>query len=316
MAPKRTSTFAAAVRLAGSVRALARSLGLAESSVRRWKTKLPESRRDELAAWVDRTREARVETTRPKRASKRDLERELRSVKGNATALAKKLGVAPSTVRKWLKDGLTEWGREKILALRQYSVAVKAEEAAGKREKERFQALLDAAEKKTPLPIMPTTEGAREGYTTKGYRWTQSWERELSISLVEDVRHWAERLTRRKQSGEQWWQFFATLVQFDPTGQQSKPYGYMRGIIQVNPKVMAEYVLVNEVVTPRSKNFSKSLESFEEKLLDVLDAGFRALLIGTTLFNYHLRTPEEKKQWRTETRRVRGRKKERKPRRL
>lgn len=304
MAKRGSRELAAALRRAGSAAALARELGVAPSTVRRWKVRLPAARLDQVAAWTSAARA----TPRARAPGARELAVELRKA-GSPKALAARLGVTAGTVRRWAAKGLTDRGRAALAELRSFERAEVPEKKAAQAERAKFLDLLEAAGRKVELPTMPTTEGVREGYVTKGYRWTQAYERQLTYDLVDKAATALVKSSQSKKASGEYWQIFAKVIQFDPTKRQEKLYGYMRGVVQLTPGDAGDYVVFTEVVTPRNRDFSRTLEKFKGILLDIIDAGFMAYLVGTTLFNYDLRTVEERKQWSTKTRKARRKKK-------
>ena len=126
--------------------------------------------------------------------------------------------------------------------------------------------------------------------------------------MVDEALNWMASLERKGPF--EYWQAIAEIVQFDPTSGKNTPFGYKQGILQVNPKSMGDYVVASKIATTRSDFDSVSVQ-LGEKLYETLDE-FYVFMTGLTVYNYNLRTEEERRQWETAQRKKRGGKRRRK----
>ncbi len=242
------------------------------------------------------TRKARVESFRPTKrhfASLLRLEREA----GGAAALSRLLEVSPSALRRWKAGALTadawtlvEHGREEMRRRR----------GEARDELRTFRELLEAGAgpdvpEKKRIKLGRTGNAPRGGPLTRGHRWTRGWNRMLSAELVGLFRAWASGVPKRFPL----WQAVAGVAQHGPGDHR----GYRTVMFQVqssdgkpHPEA-GEFTLDAQLPSRRSTSKQEVIDALAEILTGALaDPRVKTFVKFTTLFNYRMRTAEERRQ--------------------
>jgi hypothetical protein len=212
---------------------------------------------------------------------------------GSAAALARQLGVAPTTVQRALKSGIISPHLAGLLVANEHDIQ------AARRERAKFRELLSLAEKRGKVPWVVTERGKREGPYTRGLYWHLNVRRELTAQTIGTITNWLARLNGTHHH----WQALATIVQFDPSGGRRSPAGYKQTVVQLNPAVMGDYVVVSELITPRTSQ-AGAIAGIAHKLEAQLEE-FYTFLVGVRAWNHDLKTDEERKHYQTTQRKKR-----------
>jgi len=206
---------------------------------------------------------------------------------GGASALARLLGVSPSTVRRWLLRGITPGGK-KLLAILNERRKLMASEERTKRQT--FDLLFKLAGERGELKRGRSREGTRAGPRTSGYQWVLAVNEMASIFTVEMIDAWMISHRRR-------FPFFqATAVTTEYTKQKFKGYKVVRKQVP-DVEASGDFAIEEVIATSRSAKLSDVRAELTSKLEDALEEGALVYVHEVTLFNYRLRTEKERLAW-------------------
>lgn len=157
--------------------------------------------------------------------------------------------------------------------------------------------LMALAREKVSLPWAKTSEGKREGTRTSGYRWTLGIRRNLTLDLIDQIEVWA--LGKRRRFPE--WQLVVSTCQFSFDENFA---GYERSTVQLEKTEAARaFVQDSEVVSPRMKRKADALAEVRGQLEDAVETmGLTVFVHSATLYNYRMRTEEERRAFETQAR--------------
>lgn len=236
---------------------------------------------------------------------KRELTAALKAA-GSGRALAALLGVSPSTIYRWKRDGVPKRGeaREKLAA---YKAERKRAKQLQREERQTFELLMKEAGELERLPKGRTQTRKREGPRTDGMRFTLGINRMLTAAVLERVRLWGQSIRGRRPV----WQGQAITTQYALPTVQGEP-GSFRGyqtvgsIEQMSTPGAGDFAVGLVNATPRRGSRSAALKALLELLQDIAgDGTLIAYIHSVTLFNYTIRSEQERKQWQTKQRQSR-----------
>lgn len=301
MAKKVSRELSRALKLAGGQKALAERLGVSPSTVRRWALKgVPQSRQEQLSGMVVLLgQRPKVKTSqRPQELLKKALRKAQ-----NATELALELGVSLSTVRRWVKKKPSDAG---VLKLQRFLETQQAYQVAVKAERERLKELLGFAGKIDKIPHHETGGGSRSGERTQGWRYSKRWGRELTSGFIQVLERWVRSLKRHYR----YWQAVVRMLHFEPTGSREFKRSGPNVWMQVGKQ--DDFLVDATMTTIRVGSRENLIGELRGMLEEVLEQGFYAYIVGITVFNYRLRTEEERRIW-IRNKRFRQKAKKKKP---
>jgi hypothetical protein len=246
---------------------------------------------------------------------KRELERAWR-IAGGTAPLALELGVSPSTIRRWRRSGVPKRGtaREK---LQDYKERRKARRVSRKDdlkllkdmlaqareiEEQRAEALDVASRLERPRSFVRKKAGPR----VEGLQYHKAFNRLLTVDAIREAFVWARQPAKKFP----WWQMRATLSQFS----RKEDFGTGGGSSKITEVYVGggyanAFMAQKMIPTPRARNKQTVFASMRDSLEDVEKAEGTAFLLSVDLFNYRLRTDEERRAFETQARYARARKK-------
>lgn len=231
---------------------------------------------------------------------KRELERAIRAAGGTAAALARRLRVHPSSVRRWLRDGVPKTGSARIL-LSTYRDVRKDQRELARRDRQQFALMLKLAGEAKALPHSRSSSGPRTGPRTQGYQYTRAYNQYLTLTLIDDIEGWAQSLPRRQPV----WQA-AVLVSLYGKGEHRGYKTVYQQFLTIDP---GDFALESTLATPRSTSRVRTIGTLRDQLeSSLLDASVRTYVHSVTVFNYRLRSEVERRRWESAQRRRRSKK--------
>lgn len=311
--PAKVRDLERALALAGSAGELGRQVLATPGQVLRWKAKgeVPEGYRGPLREYLVAAEAARSKLKSPKK----ELETAIR-LAGGVEAFMVRFGIRQKrTVKRWLEQGPSRKGMALLIGYHQLRQSERLVKVAGD---ERLDLLLGFMTKEDEeLLNVKSSSARREGDLTEGWRWTKRWRRTLTQSLIDEVFAWC---ATRKKGHPRWdyWHGAMLSIQFDPEGRQgpvglSGPDGLKRktdyvilGVRQVEgvsyDKAKETQEKIRDFLIPlRHGTYRKTTalgvaEHMRELLTQVMESGNYAHVVSTTLYNYRVRSDEERRK--------------------
>lgn len=214
---------------------------------------------------------------------------------GSPAALAALIGVRPATVRSWVKKGITPGGSRLLEQLRE---RLKLQEAEERGKRQTFDLLFKLAGERGDLRKGRSREGVRAGPRTSGYQWVMAVNEMASIFTIERIDAWIMSQRRRFPL------FQAVAVATEYTKQKFK--GYKTVMHQVpNVEESGDFAVEEQIATKRSTSLTEVRDELVSKLEDALEEGALVYIHEVTLFNYRMRTEEERMAWESGKRQAR-----------
>lgn len=206
---------------------------------------------------------------------------------GGAVALARLLGVRPETVRRWVTRGITPGGKRLLAGLDERRKLQAAEERT---KRQTFALLFKLAGERGDLRKGRSREGTRAGPRTSGYQWVSAVGKMLTAELIAEIDAWL--LSKRRRFP--YWQASALATEY--TKQKFKGYKVvMRQVADV--EASGDFAVEEVIATSRSTKLSDVRGQLASKLEDAMEEGALVYIHEVTLFNYRLRTDEERLAW-------------------
>lgn len=315
----------AALDRAGSVKALAQALGVTPSTIRRWKSSagVPVPQHGKLESYLEGTLQAPAppapvalegagEAPAPQPTPPRPprlktpwqlLKAALKKVK-SAARLAAELGLTPATVQRWARR--KKPSRKGLVQINAFLLKEEVYESDVERERARLKELLGFAGELDKLPDHLNDDGPRNGPRTEGWRYSKHWKRELTTEFINQAERWVLGLKRRHK----FWQAIVRMLHFDPKHESEFKRSGDNVPIQLGPNIN-DYLVDATLTTIRVGSAQKLAGELRGTLEDVIEQGFYAYVVGITVFNYRLRTEEERLIWmRTRSHRAEMRRRE------
>lgn len=293
--PKRELTLA--IQQAGSIKAAAKGMGVAPSTVSRWRKKgVPKNQRDRLAFFRQAQKEARA--AEKKDTSARDLRRMLKRA-GSIKELARQLGYSPGTVGRWLRKGIPKTGtaRQMIAMVREQRAEKRVERA---KETKRLKQLRRMAEKKMraegrPFAPVKTFEKPMDGARAVGLQWQWAIQRELTEETINDIEAWARKHKKRYPL----WQMNFRLAMYAP-GSGGADFVFPKSgapiAVMVDAPDKRDFIAEHSMSGPRNRNLNVVITYLREQLQQMVLGSGTVFVLTVGLWNYRLRTEEERKQ--------------------
>lgn len=298
--PKRELTLA--IKAAGSVKAAAMGMGVTASTVSRWRKKgVPEQQRDRLA-FFRTSQKAEREASRPD-TSGRDLKRMLKAAK-TIKELARQLGYSPSTVSRWLKKGLPRAhskAREVIAMVREARATRREEQTAEVKRLKELRKLAARVRRSEGRPLPPVKSHAAQldGPRAHGVTYTKAINSMLSEGALEDIERWARTHRRRWP----YWQLTVNTTMYSKNQEFSFPKSGARVDVMVATDDRNAFVAEQAVAGPRNKDMGKVIDYVRAALEEMSGNTANTVFVLTaSLWNYRLRTPDERKKREAEYR--------------
>jgi transcriptional regulator with XRE-family HTH domain len=253
---------------------------------------------------------------RESKAAKRLLEKLLKREPSMA-ALARKMGLSPSTIRRWRKARITPPNAG--IQLEMYQASRQVEKKARREELSTFQELMKLAGQEGKLPTVRGGAKPYIGPRVQGRQWTRAIQRELSESVINDLVSWAQGLPH--VSAWRFWQFTLVSSQYalnsrtpfvpTTTGAPDVNYKTVEYVTQVPHAKSGDFAVGIPISTPRGKR-SVLLAEMRATLNEILNRKeLRVFIHAITAWNYRLRTEAERKTWESAKRRERFKKQKR-----
>jgi hypothetical protein len=304
-----------ALAAVGSVAGLARRLLVTESTVRAWLRASPKKQPPvQVGGVILRPGDEKALRAASKKLGER--------------AFSRGLGITPAELRKLQKsipseEDTPDWKVESLLR------ELDSAKRKSREEEQTFNELLKLAgeatirkvrrakggklvtERVAAMPKSRTKEGRRSGLRTAGYQWVKAFRRELSQSVIREVEAWSHSFGRGK--GYPLWQATALLAQFalHPTknfeaGQRPgspKPHEL---IVQLPHDQAGSFNIEMPVATRAAELKSVVTEDLIARLTVINDDPLlRSFVYSVRYVNYRRRTPVEKRDISTTSRRKR-----------
>lgn len=313
------------LELAGAATELAVQLAVTPKEVLRWKAtgKVPDSIAPALHEYVAAASRARESIGSPKR----ELEKAIR-IAGGIEALKLRFGIKQDrTIKRWLTKGPSRKGWTLLIEYHQTRQAERQVKLAGDERLDALMGLMNAEDEK--LLVVQSSSVRREGERTEGWRWTKRWRRPLTQAFIDDVVSWTVSHKRQHPSWNVWHGAMLS-IQFDPEG-QTGPVGMGKktdyvilGVRQIEGVIADKARQTQEKVrdfliplrhgTYRGNSALDIAEHFRALLTTVLESGNFTHVISTTLYNYRVRSQDERRaraaertrEWRARRRGARG----------
>ena len=219
---------------------------------------------------------------------------------GSAAALGRLLGVRAETVRGWQRRGLTP-GARKLLGELKERQKLHAAEEKGKRQT--FDLLFKLAGERGDYQKIKarTREGLRTGPRTSGYHWTLGVNEMLTRELIRRIDAWLTSKRRRFSH------FQAVAVATEYTKQTFKGYKVVMKPVADQAEAAGDFAVSEQIATRRDTKLSTVRDELIAKLEESLEEGALVYIHEVTLFNYRLRTEEERLAWERTKRNLRKR---------
>jgi hypothetical protein len=206
---------------------------------------------------------------------------------GSAAGLGRLLGVRPETVRRWRRQGITAGGK-KLLAGLEARRAEAAKEEANKRQT--FALLFKLAGERGDLRKTRSREGTRAGPRTSGYQWVWAVGQMLTHELIAELDAWMAGKRKRFPM----WQAVALATEY--TKQKFK--GYKVVMKQVpDQEASGDFAVEENIATRRDTSLTVVRGEMVGKLEEAIEEGALVYIHEIALFNYRLRTEEERLAW-------------------
>ena len=242
---------------------------------------------------------------------RRDLNALLKQA-GSVTELARRIGMAPSTVKRWFAPGgkVSKAAEAKLAAFRSEH---KARRARARVEEQEFKDALQEAKQDARWPKYRSGQGERRGPTSVGYKWTRLVKRELSSEVMFEIAMWARTLKQRFPL----WQIALATSQLvagpqvpfaqSPATKTGRVYPSVVYAQGRTPRLSPDrFAIEAPIVTPRSTKRMELLASLERMVTErVADGNIRIFVHTVTVYNYRLRTEEERRKWQSRQRSMR-----------
>lgn len=219
-------------------------------------------------------------------SASRDLQRAIARA-GSAAGLARLLGVRPETVRGWVRRGITSRGKALLAGLGERR---RAQAAAEKSRRQIFDELMKASGEVGLLPVARSKQGLRAGPRTSGYQWTQAVGKMLTQELIRELDAW---LTSKRRHFPL---FQAVVVASEYRKESFKGYKTVRSPLEGRAGA-GDFAIEEQIATRRSTKLTEVRDELIGKLEDAIDEDSLMYVHAVTLFNYRLRTEEERKAW-------------------
>ena len=243
---------------------------------------------------------------------KRELQRALKSVGGSVRALAKQLGIHPSTIYRWRKRGVPKkgTGRQKLTAFKEHR---KKERTLARDKRQALAEMLKEARKQGLIPKRySSSKGPRVGAQTVGYRWTYGVGQWASRQLLASL----QGLVAKVRGARQYWQVVLQVSQYGQgalygdtasAGRYSTVNFSGLGQSKAMRDDMGKTLVEASASSPRlrgKRSLSPALaELFEEVSPD--SDRIETYVHALTVYNYNLRTAEQRRDYETNQRRER-----------
>jgi hypothetical protein len=228
------------------------------------------------------------------------------------SGLARAIGASESTVRRWVKNGPSKKGAERVRVFLEGEKGLRGR----RREDEALIALLMKQSGEVGrLPSIKTKEGVRAGPQTSGYFWQKRFGNRLSVELVRSIEAWM--IGKRGSRRFPLWQATATLSEYGPGRFGGKYPGKARLLSKGELGTSLDHVIANftpeeHLATRRSKSLSVVIDELSKELQEILETGNVAFLHGVRIVNYRFRSEEERMSWQTGKRQQKQRRRKRK----
>jgi hypothetical protein len=152
--------------------------------------------------------------------------------------------------------------------------------------------LLGFAGKLDKVPDFKTESLARSGERTQGWRYSKRWGRELTLALVAEIERWVNGLKPRYS----YWQGIVRMLHFHPDAESEFKRSGPNVVLQLGSEIN-DYLVDATMTTVRVRSRQLLGAELRGMLEEAIEQGFYAYIIGTTVFNYRLRTEQERLIW-------------------
>lgn len=240
---------------------------------------------------------------RRQRERDRALERAVKRA-GTKRELARELGVHPSTIRRWEDDGVSDEGAKRLATL---NTQRGEERERGRIERAQFLEFMKVSGELGMLPEIRSSEGTRAGSKTSGRYWTRRIGLMKGPAAVAAI----ERAFAQVRRSFPLWQAVLTVSMY--TKSKHKGYKTIYHQFKEAPDASGDFAIQSEFTTSRTTSLAEARDS----ILSQLESQEGLVFVhAITIYNYRMRSEEERRAWNTQERRKRARALEsRKPRR-
>lgn len=240
-----------------------------------------------------------------------DMAKLVKFFEGSPSLVGDLLGVSASTVQRWLKTGVPAARRgapdyvRRVLDL--FEVARKSLEEA-----QTFAELMKLAGEVNELPHVTSGGRAYSGKAVDGWQWTRRVERQLSEEVISDMARFGN--SRRGRAAWKYWMVVVMTSQYALTsrkdfGAASRADNYKTVSIQLAHVKSGDFVAGRAEPTGRHESKESAVNEMVELFGEMLvDAELRVFVHGVTVYNYRLRSPEERRAIETAGRKERRKK--------
>lgn len=230
---------------------------------------------------------------RRQRERDRALERAVKRA-GTKRELARELGVHPSTIRRWEDGGVSDEGLKRIATL---NTQRGEERERGRVERAQFLEFMKVSGELGMLPDIRSSEGVRAGSKTSGRYWTRRIGLMKGPAAVAAI----ERAFANVRRSFPVWQAVLTVSMY--TKSKHKGYKTVYHQFKEAPEASGDFAIESEFTTSRTKSLAEAKDSILSQLEDQEGLVFVHAL---TIYNYRMRSEEERRAWNTQERRKRA----------
>lgn len=216
---------------------------------------------------------------------------------GSVVAFARRIGVHPSTVRRWVKRGVPK-ASKKIPVIERVAESLERGKKTRKGERQIFAELLKLAGSNEKFPKVRAGQGERAGRLTQGWQTTRRIERELDLEgeVVDEIAAWASGVPKRFPI----FQIVATASLYalsddvDLSRRDKTGHRYPTVQVKLAHDEAENFVIDAKITSVAGSTRAEVVGDFEERLWAEMQNGqVRVFVHAVTVFNYRRRSKEE-----------------------
>lgn len=216
---------------------------------------------------------------------------------GSVVAFARRIGVHPSTVRRWVKSGVPK-ASKKVEAVERVAATFARGKKARKGERQVFAELLKLAGSSKAFPKVHAGQGERSGRLTQGWQTTRRVSRELDLGgeVIDEIAAWAAGVPKHHPLFQLVLtaSLFALSDDVDLTRPDKTGHRYPTVQVKLQHDEAENFVIDAKVTSVASSVRSEAIGDFEERLWAEMQNGqVRVFAHAVTLFNYRRRSKAE-----------------------